>query len=157
VRGGTIGGFDMITYENWPLQAGKNACLSHNSAYSHTIDPAVDKGDECLGVKKQSAKLDRPLFKILVVNSKGGHGWRDSTASYTLGSKWSFVMFLAGGNSKGRNKRGSRSKGLPGSITTRRGACLTRRREGGPRRAEFKGGNKIEEGEQIRYSDYSTW
>jgi hypothetical protein len=59
-------------------------------------------------------------------------------------------MFLAGGNSKGRNKRGSRSKGLPGSITTRRGACLTRRREGGPRRAEFKGeinskrGNKFD-------------
>jgi hypothetical protein len=66
-------------------------------------------------------------------------------------------MFLAGGNSKGRNKRGSRSKGLPGSITTRRGACLTRRREGGPRRAKFEGGNKIEEGEQNRYSDYSTW
>jgi hypothetical protein len=70
---------------------------------------------------------------------------------------WICVMFLARGNSKGRNKRGSRSKGLPGSITTRCGACLTRRREGGPRRAEFKGGNKFEEGEQIRYSDYSTW
>jgi hypothetical protein len=68
-------------------------------------------------------------------------------------SAWLYVMFLAGGNSKGRNKRGSRSKGLPGSITTRRGACLTRWREGGPRRAEFEGGNKIEEGEQNRYSD----
>jgi hypothetical protein len=60
------------------------------------------------------------------------------------------VMFLARGNSKGRNKQGSRSKGLPGSITTRCGACLTRRREGGPRRAEFKGeinskrGNKFD-------------
>jgi hypothetical protein len=71
---------------------------------------------------------------------------------------WGTVMFLAGGNKKeGRSRRGARSKGLPGSITTRRGACLTRRREGGPRRAEFKGGNKFEEGEQIRYSDYSTW
>jgi hypothetical protein len=33
-------------------------------------------------------------------------------------------MFLAGGNTKGRIKRGSKDEGLPGSITARRGACL---------------------------------
>jgi hypothetical protein len=67
-------------------------------------------------------------------------------------------MFLAGGNKKeGRIKQGARSKELLGSITIRHGACLTRWHEGGPRQAKFEGGNKIEEGEQSRYSDYSTW
>jgi hypothetical protein len=59
-------------------------------------------------------------------------------------------MFLAGGNSKGGNKRGSRSKWLPGSITTRRGACLARQREGGPRRAEVsKRENKFDIGAAV--------
>jgi hypothetical protein len=43
------------------------------------------------------------------------------------------VMFLAGGDKKGIKL--GHGEGLPDSITVRRGACLTRRREGGPRGA----------------------
>jgi hypothetical protein len=44
-----------------------------------------------------------------------------------------FCYVSGRGEQEGRNKRGSRSKGLPGSLATRRGACLTKAARGRPK------------------------
>jgi hypothetical protein len=56
-----------------------------------------------------------------------------------LPERVSSVMFLAGGNSKEGIKRGSKGEGLPGSIATRRGACLTRRQKGDRGELRYRG------------------